>query len=78
MIFSVWRSVSSTVFAVMGSRNEKTMKSAKLGCGSLFLIAIANPPKMSVPRTRMGSLNSGMAAPRMAAAAMTKNAPRYK
>ena len=64
--------------AVIGRRKEKTMKSAKLGWGSLFLMATASPPKIKVPINKMGRRNSGTAAPTMAADAMTKNAPRYR
>ncbi len=63
---------------MIGNRNEKTMNSAKLGCGRRLRSPSAVPPKIRVARPSTGRRVSATSAARMAAEATTKKAPRYK
>src|SRR5581483_11385917 len=65
-------------FASIGSRKEKTIKSVKLGCGRRFLIATAPAAKRRVTPNRMGSRVEATRAAKIAAAPITRKAPRYK
>src|SRR5215211_5274398 len=70
--------VSSSTFASIGSKKEKTRKRAKLGWGNRLWMTNAPPPKARVATNKMGRRAASTTAAKINADAMTKNAPRYK